>query len=120
MIFEALLNKAPIPARELNPKIPVDLERIINKALEKDRDLRYQSAADLRADLKRVERDSASSSRAPDVPKPVRRKFPYVIAAATAAVVVLAGGILSGKDCGSHPDGQGRRGAGRLRQHHRR
>ena len=93
VIFEALLNKAPIPVRERNPKAPLDLERIISRALEKDRDLRYQSAADLRADLKRVGRDSASSSRVTEAPKPVRRKFPYAIAAA-AAVILMAGGIF--------------------------
>ena len=94
VIFAALLNKAPIPASELNPKIPLELERIVNKALEKDRDLRYQSAADLRTDLKRVERDSAGSSRVADVAKPSRRKLIYTIAAATAALLLIAGGIF--------------------------
>jgi serine/threonine protein kinase len=60
VVFEALLNRPPVPARERNPKIPVELERIIDRLLEKDRETRYQSAADLRADLKRVERDSSS------------------------------------------------------------
>ncbi len=56
-IFESILNKAPAPALRLNPDIPADLERIINKSLEKDRNLRYQSAADLRSDLTRLKRD---------------------------------------------------------------
>ena len=93
VIFEALLNKAPKGVRERNPKVPVDLERIINKALEKDRDLRYQSAADLRADLKRVGRDSAGVSRVADVPKAPHRRFTYAIAAA-ACVLLITGGVF--------------------------
>jgi len=56
-IFKAILDAAPIPALRLNPDMPSDLERIIGKALEKDRALRYQSAADLRSDLARLKRD---------------------------------------------------------------
>jgi serine/threonine protein kinase len=71
MVFEGILTKAPVPVREKNPKIPVELERIIARLLEKDRETRYQSAADVRADLKRLER--ASSARGAVAPEPKAR-----------------------------------------------
>jgi tetratricopeptide (TPR) repeat protein/predicted Ser/Thr protein kinase len=71
-IFDALLNRNPVPASRLNPDVPPELDRIVAKALEKDPGLRYQTAGDLRADLKRLKRDSDSrSSAAADVSAPV-------------------------------------------------
>src|SRR5271170_6730685 len=70
IIFESILNRAPTPAVRLNPDLPAELEQIINKALEKDRDLRYQNAADLRTDFKRLKRDNESShGSSPAVPR---------------------------------------------------
>ncbi len=60
VVFDGILNREPMPPSTINHAIPVELDRIISKALEKDRGLRYQSAADLRADLQRLRRDSGS------------------------------------------------------------
>jgi eukaryotic-like serine/threonine-protein kinase len=64
VIFDAILNRAPVSPVRLNPEVPPKLEEIINKALEKDRDLRYHSAADLRTDLKRLKREVESGKSA--------------------------------------------------------
>jgi serine/threonine protein kinase/Tol biopolymer transport system component len=91
--FDSLLNKNPISPLRLNPDLPPDAERLILKALEKDRDVRYQSAAELRADLKRLSRDSGSgkiTAVAPVPPKDHRKSFWVWFAAATFGIIVLA------------------------------
>ena len=91
VIFEAILRDDPVAVRARNPGIPLELERIINRLLEKDRETRYQSAADVRADLKRAGRDSSSGARAtataPIEPGRPRRH----VALAGAAVLAAAG-----------------------------
>ena len=99
VVFEAILNRAPAPPATLNPGLSPDLGDVITRALEKDRSLRYQEAADLRHDLARIKRafDSGSSAaprpeeRARRAPRTARRFAPWILAAAllTAGVVAL-------------------------------
>jgi tetratricopeptide (TPR) repeat protein len=107
IIHEAILNRAPTALARVNPEISPELERIINKSLEKDRKLRFQSAAEIRTDLQRLKRDSGSSSAAAVAPPadaatppgvwvvsspasaPARR---IILALATVFVMTLAAG----------------------------
>src|SRR5580704_18057108 len=63
VVFDGILHSTPAPAKELNPRLPLVMESILGKTLEKDPDLRYQHASDIRADLKRLSRDIESSRR---------------------------------------------------------
>ena len=64
MIFEAILNRVPVPPVRLNPSLPPKFEDIINRALEKDRDLRYQHASEMKSELMRLKRDTDSGRAA--------------------------------------------------------
>lgn len=94
VIFNSILEKAPVPPSRVNPEIPARLEEIVAKALEKDREVRYQHAADIRADLKRLRRDTTSgAARGPALQHPESlfgrlRKNPAVLAGAF--VIALA------------------------------
>ncbi len=114
VITEAILNRAPVAPVRLNPELPAKLEDIINKALEKDRDLRYQAASDIRTDLKRLRRDTdsgrisstggrtaqdsapqtASSSSAAVVTQPVVRNASKKYGIAAACTVLLLAAVL--------------------------
>jgi serine/threonine protein kinase/Flp pilus assembly protein TadD len=88
VIFDGILHSAPAPAKELNPRLPVAMESILGKALEKDPDLRCQTAAELRADLKRLQRD-IESSRRPAAEKSVAGSGAHSAATRQKSVAVL-------------------------------
>jgi eukaryotic-like serine/threonine-protein kinase len=89
VITEAILNRAPVAPVRLNPDLPTKLEEVINKALEKDRELRCQTAAELRGDLKRLKRDTSSDRRSAADPSGA---IPLTGAASSPSAVIPAGG----------------------------
>ena len=92
VIFKAILDGTPTSAVRLNPDLPVELERIINRALDKDRDLRYQHASDMRAELQRLKRQTESTKivATPAPPdKPLKRGKLWIVGAACVALIGL-------------------------------
>jgi tetratricopeptide (TPR) repeat protein/tRNA A-37 threonylcarbamoyl transferase component Bud32 len=105
MIFDGILNRAPARPLDFNPGLPVELERIISKAMEKDRSLRYQSAAELRADLQRLKRDTESGGVATPRPQAADRvsgKPRAGIWVVASVVVVIAAAAVAGWYWRSH------------------
>ena len=91
-IFESILNRAPVAAVRLNPDLSADLERIVEKCLEKDRNLRYQNAAEIRADLQRLKRDGGSApGGAKESAAAARAKWKWIVPVA-ATLVIIGGG----------------------------
>jgi eukaryotic-like serine/threonine-protein kinase len=84
-IFEGILRHAPTPPGRLNPELPAKLEEVINKALEKERELRYQHASDIRADLQRMKRDSDSRLAASPSERP-KKRLPWIWAGVAALI----------------------------------
>ena len=99
VVAEAILNRTPVAPVRLNPDVPPKLEEIINKALEKDRKLRYQSAAEIRTDLQRLRRDSdpvrAGVATPPDESKSPTKLFRWALV--SLAVIVLIGFVVGGR-----------------------
>jgi eukaryotic-like serine/threonine-protein kinase len=105
LVFEAILNRSPVSPLQLNRDLPPELERVIQKCLEKDRDLRYQSAGELRTDLKRLKRDSESGFSAASIPAAASARWTHYVygAAAVLALAVIVLGVLFFRSSQSAP-----------------
>jgi eukaryotic-like serine/threonine-protein kinase len=106
VIFDSILNQAPVAPVRLNPDLPPRLEQVINKALEKDRSLRYQHALDMRTDLQRLKRDTESgrASETPPATSLAKRRPTLTIAlAALFFVAALVGGVVLYRNSGHAP-----------------
>ena len=98
VVFESILSRGTVPAVRLNPDVPLDLERIINKCLEKDRNLRYQHASDIRTDLQRLKRDTESAripaASSAEASTHLRMHWKVTLSVALAVVALAVGGYF--------------------------
>jgi serine/threonine protein kinase/tetratricopeptide (TPR) repeat protein len=98
MMFDEIMNRAPVPPVRLNPGVPTDLERIIAKCLEKDRNLRYQHASDIHTDLQRLKRDTQSSPSVvalqPEATSHPRKRSKVIVAIVLVLGLMAVGGYL--------------------------
>jgi len=108
VIFDSILNRAPVPPVRLNPDLRVELERVIAKCLEKDRNLRYQHASDVRTDLQRLKRDTESGrSPASGLPLPhkrVARRTALALGALALLAILIAGAYFLSRRTGGGID----------------
>jgi eukaryotic-like serine/threonine-protein kinase len=95
VVFESILSRTAVPLVRLNPEVPPDLERIIAKCLEKDRDLRYQHASEIRTDLQRLKRDS-ESGRTPAIPSAEKTRRLGTLWVILASCIVVIGLVVAG------------------------
>ena len=96
VILGSILNRPPVPPLRINPEVPPKLEEIIHKALEKDREVRYQSATELRAELKRLKRDQDSHSVTAAVPQSaIGKRTPRLLLGVPATAVLVVAGFLA-------------------------
>jgi eukaryotic-like serine/threonine-protein kinase len=114
LIFNSILERAPVPAIRLNPDLSPKFQDVLDKALEKDRNLRYQSAAEMRADLSRLKRDSGSQSVTSKLPAAVvppqsNSKLGYIAGAALLALLAVAGLLWYRNSSGPHSTGSAAR-----------
>ncbi len=98
IIFDSILNRAPVPAVRLNPDLPAELERIIDKCLEKDRNLRYQRASEIRTDLQRLKRDTGSgggtTTAKRDVTTGIANRWKVMVPAVAAVLALSVAGYF--------------------------
>jgi len=97
VVFDAILNRDPVPVRQVNPAVPLELEHVITRALEKDRKMRYQTAADLLSELSRLRRNTSGTTvaaAATPAPPVARKSNARLIAIPMVAVLLAAGGYF--------------------------
>ena len=94
VIFDSILNKAPVPAVRLNPDLPLEMQHIIDKCLERDRDLRYQHSSEIGADFKRLKRDSGSARAITDASAATRSWWGKAIVVMTALATLSTAGYF--------------------------